>query len=543
MAKFANNPVAPATPKPAPRVKTPIKTKSAPTTTTALGAPGYERGKKSELFLLAISNMVGQDTFHENAEDRDSRYATLIHAVTKKDPEWVARFLPWLRSAGLMRTASLVGAVEYIRAGGPNGAQVVKAVLQRADEPAEMLSYYLQTNNGKRAIANQLRDGISAAIQGGLYNEFSCLRYDSSNNAMRMGDVIELCHVTPASTQQSMLFRYLIDIRHNRPDAGERSFRDKYGLPLITVRRTLNLMPEGKRRGLLTSGSEVLFSARFDWEHLSGWLPGGMDGAAWDFVIPSMGYMALLRNLRNFDQAGISDASFQHVVTKLTDPAEVAKSKQFPIRFLSAYKNVSNVRWHYPLEVALGLSVGNIPALTGSTLILIDVSGSMCSPYSNRGARGTWTDRANSPELWEVAGIFGVSLALRSLGVGGTPDIVAFSTSYSPVTLSRGSSVLNQMAAIRRVPAFNGGTNIPGAIKYGYKNHDRVVILTDEQSHYGMNSHGGIPPTKPVFVFNIAGYRAAGLSADNVYTFGGLTDAGFKTIELVENLRDGTWPF
>jgi hypothetical protein len=102
----------------------------------------------------------------------------------------------------------------------------------------------------------------------------------------------------------------------------------------------LQTLPEAQRRAVLTAsvnggGSTTpLQRAGWSWERLSGWLPGGMDAAAWEAVIPQMGFMALLRNLRNFDEAKISDSARKYVVDKLSDPEEVAKSRQFPFRFL-----------------------------------------------------------------------------------------------------------------------------------------------------------------------------------------------------------------
>jgi hypothetical protein len=40
--------------------------------------------------------------------------------------------------------------------------------------------------------------------------------------------------------------------------------------------------------------------------------------------------MALLRNLRNFDDADVGD----EVAAKLSDPDEIARSRQFPYRFV-----------------------------------------------------------------------------------------------------------------------------------------------------------------------------------------------------------------
>jgi len=40
------------------------------------------RDAESELFLLAVTNMVGEDTFYERADARDARFVELVHAVT-----------------------------------------------------------------------------------------------------------------------------------------------------------------------------------------------------------------------------------------------------------------------------------------------------------------------------------------------------------------------------------------------------------------------------------------------------------------------------
>ncbi len=100
---------------------------------------GYARNVIGELFLLAVSNMVGEDTFYEAAADRDDRYRTLVRAATLESPEWTVWFLRWLRQDANLRSASLVGAAEFVRArldAGEAGLsrQVVDSVLQRADE-------------------------------------------------------------------------------------------------------------------------------------------------------------------------------------------------------------------------------------------------------------------------------------------------------------------------------------------------------------------------------------------------------------------------
>jgi hypothetical protein len=63
----------------------PVVSEPVPSGLTAEGAPGYARDAKSELFLLAITNMVGEATFYETSRDRDSRYAALIREIAVED--------------------------------------------------------------------------------------------------------------------------------------------------------------------------------------------------------------------------------------------------------------------------------------------------------------------------------------------------------------------------------------------------------------------------------------------------------------------------
>ncbi len=86
-----------------------------------------------------------------------------------------------------------------------------------------------------------------------------------------------------------------------------------------------------------------------------------------------MGYMALLRNLGNFDQAEVSDEVAAGVASKLADPEQVRRSRQFPYRFVSAYRAAPSLRWGHALEKALEVATSNIPALAGRTLVLVEV--------------------------------------------------------------------------------------------------------------------------------------------------------------------------
>ncbi|MEV0096226.1 TROVE domain-containing protein [Streptomyces sp. NPDC050738] len=499
---------------------------------THQGGRGHLRDARSELYLLAVANFVSQQTFYESAGDRDDRFTALVHRLAVEDPQWTAGLLGWLRGDGNMRTAALVGAAEYVRArlaagaeDGPSNRQVIASVLLRPDEPGELLAYWTSTHG--RAVPKPVKRGIADAVRR-LYSGKALLKYDTASKGYRFGDVLNLVHASPdpAKHWQGELFRYALDRRHN-PDTAVAPASDR----TLTAHGALMALPVAERRAVVTApdGPARLAAAGMTWESLAGWLQGPMDAAAWESVIPSMGAMALVRNLRNFDEAGVSDTVAAQVAAKISDPEVVAKSRQFPFRYLSAYQHAPSLRWAYPLEQALGHSLANVPALPGRTLILVDRSGSMWSPLSAR----SQLNRA------DAAAIFGTALAIRAAA----GDLVEFGTNSAPVKYRKGESVLN---VLKRFGS-RGGTNTAEAVRKHYRNHDRVLIVTDEQaawSHHG-DVAAGVPAQVPVYTWNLAGYRAGHAPSGKAgrHVFGGLSDSAFRMVQLLEAGRDAHWPW
>ncbi|KAF3857939.1 hypothetical protein F7725_011140 [Dissostichus mawsoni] len=66
----------------------------------------------------------------------------------------------------------------------------------------------------------------------------------------------------------------------------------------------------------------------------------GNKAATWEKLIDnkSVPFMAMLRNLRNMITAGISEAHHKKILSRLTNKKAVIQSRQFPMRFLAAYK-------------------------------------------------------------------------------------------------------------------------------------------------------------------------------------------------------------
>lgn len=559
--------------------------------TTVPGVPGMTRSyegalahaldSKTELFQLACSNFVSETTFYESGSDRDKRFVALIDEVAHDDPGWIAALIPWLRGEGNMRTASLVLAVELcerIPAGETvtlwNGEtrtrrEIIDSCMARADEPAEVVGYYMATRG--RRLPKYLKRGVAdGAVR--LYNERSVLKWDGSGNRIRFGDVIDLTHPTPAGGPsvrafnargdlqvslegwQGDLFKHLLDRRHNRPD-----FREvPPTLPMLSAAYRLDALPEGQRRAAATP--EAIKAAGFSWERVAGWIPGGMDAAAWEAVIPSMSYMALMRNLRNFEDAGVSTRVLVEVAEKLSDPEQVARSRQLPFRFWAAYKHSGTMFFGPALEKATDLSLGNVPRLRGRTLVLIDTSASMQNPAG--GAK-------SQIKCVEAAALFGAALAASTEATA-----VIYADTWRTVRIGR--SVLRTIDEIQSLigSVGHGTMTWPSAVEAFNQlgPFDRIVAFTDEQNHPGRAErgeqvgfyrsstgryqsgifryeHGLTPatalPKVPVYAWDLAGYgnSSQDLTEPNRYLLAGFTDQSFGQIPRLEAGYDTGWPW
>ncbi|WP_405977041.1 TROVE domain-containing protein [Streptomyces sp. NBC_00158] len=496
------------------------------------GGLTFVREPREELFLLAVGNFVSQQTFYESGADRDDRYARLVGELAVQDPEWTAGLLRWLRAEGNMRTASLVGAAAYVKArlaagatAGPSNRSVIESVLQRADEPGELLAHWIPAHG--RNVPQPVKRGIADAVRR-LYTSRSLLKYDTASKAFRFGDVLNLVHASPdpAKPWQAALFRYALDRRH-RPEQALPPPSDQ----LLTAHRELMGTAPDERRAVVTGpgGSERLAAAGMTWEALAGWLHGPMDAAVWEAVIPAMAPMALLRNLRNFDEAGVGDELAARVAARLSDPAEVARSRQFPFRYLAAHQHAPSRRWADALERALGHSLANVPSLPGRTLILVDRSDSMFWDTVSERSKLTRAD---------AAAVFGTALAMRAERA----DLVEFGWSSRQVPYARDEPVLDVLKRFQSL----GGTQTTQAVRAHYRDHDRVLIVTDEQAapHGPRGPAEPVPAEVPVYTWNLAGYHPAhGPGGPHRHTFGGLTDAAFRTVGLIEAGRGAAWPW
>lgn len=255
----------------------------APVTGTSVnheGGTGYTLPEKGELFNLAVVNFVGQDTFYEKGSDRDARYNRLIEQVAVADWPWLRGMLPWLRSDANIRTASLTGAAHAVHArleaGQYDGnAELINAVIQRADEVAEFLAYWHAAFG--RNLPQAVRKGLEKAIQR-LFTERNALKWDSAARGLRMADVLNLVHARPRTERgegdwQGRLFRYLLDERGHKDGKLD-------GVPMIAARKELNSLSTEERHTFArrVRAGDVEATAKFEramagqWEWAKSWL-------------------------------------------------------------------------------------------------------------------------------------------------------------------------------------------------------------------------------------------------------------------------------
>lgn len=506
------------------------------------GGAGYVYDAHTALFLLGIANFVDEGTFYESGFARDDRYETLVRKVTLEDPVWVAGFLPWLRQDMYMRSAPHVGAAHFVavraeqrvpedsHTRGERGLsrRTTDLVCQRADELGESIGYW-HHRYGRRLPA-PFKRGLSDAANR-LYNGRSMLRWDSERNAIRFGDVIELCHAKPVDEQTSDVFHAALDRRHNRDDPFIGS------VDVLAARAELMAVPVEQRAALLAEPGigRRLRLAGMTWKALAGWKQGPMDATAWGAILPTMSYPEKLRNLRNFDEKALPDELAEKVAIDLANPELVKRTKQLPMRFLSAYRNVHSDRWAWPLEKGLEASLTNVPALPGRTLVLVDTSSSMHAPLSRR----------STLDRWDAAALFGLALGRRAEQA----DVVSFAggwTATRKFVLAPGESLLRAVKRWTDQGYFiGGGTDTVRALREHYRNHDRVIIVTDEQAaRDGHLVTDTIPRQVPLYAWNLAGYAYghSPVGVPNRYVFGGLSDAAFSVVPILER-RDTRWPW
>ena len=246
--------------------------------------------------------------------------------------------------------------------------------------------------------------------------------------------------------------------------------------PVIAARKELAKLTK------FDAEAKKLAKASFvNWEVLLSQFKGDKK-ALWTFLIEEnlLGYMAMLRNLRNILEAKLDSAVIQKVSIKISSKDEVLKSKQLPFRFLSALKALQEMNGSCDtadlnelsaaIELASNEACANIPVLPGITAIFADNSGSMSSPVSEK-SQISCKDAANV--------LCGVVAKVCE-----RPYVFAFGTDVGEVRYTKNDTVLRIAEKVAKTNIGGYNTNGHKCVQWLINNKlvpDRVIFLSDMQ--------------------------------------------------------------
>ena len=173
-------------------------------------------------------------------------------------------------------------------------------------------------------------------------------------------------------------------------------------------------------------------------------------------------HMAILRNLRNIVEAGVSEKHMDKVRRALKDPSWARGARHvLPFRFVTAARHAP--QFERELDVALKATIGDMAPLEGRTLVLVDVSGSMVQPLSGKSELNRMDAAATLAAI-----------------VPGHVHVFSFSDRLVEVPDARGLSGVRNIVGSQP----HGGTRLGDAVLRAQAfPHDRIIVITDEQAH------------------------------------------------------------
>lgn len=394
------------------------------------GAFTHEGGKASAntspmqaLRRTLLSCLLWEDGFYEDGVTVADRIKALASEIR---PDKVAALAIEARTKFNLRHAPLLLLTVLAKtASGTNLlSNTIPQVVKRADEVSELLALYWK--DGKKPISAQLKKGLAKALNN--FSEYQLAKYNR-DTAIKLRDVLFLTHAKPAEGKEGVFFK-LAENKLETPDT---------------------------------------------WEVA---LSGGADKKeTFERLIreQKLGYLALLRNLRNMKNAGVAKKLVEYALASGDD------SRVLPFRFVAAARAVPE--WEDIIDVALLRKVESTQVLKGKTVVLVDVSGSMDSKLSSRS------------DLTRMDAACALSSIIRS------EDLVVFSFSNQLVKVPsrRGMAGVDAVAKSQ----MHGGTYLGGALAEMYRlvpEFDRLIVITDEQSGDTVSIKSG----RKNYVINVA---------------------------------------
>jgi hypothetical protein len=391
--------------------------------------------------------------------------------------------------------------------------RVANRVIKRTDEITEALAYYQVHNKRKGAkklgkLSKQLQYGIADA-----FNRFDSYQFAKYNrkNAVTLKDALFLSHPKPKDADQQRIFDAIV---HN---SLETPYTWEVELSAIGQKYAGNL--EKKKDAMRQKWEELVLSGR-------------------------LGYMAMLRNLRNMIEADINQEAMRKVCKNLSDPIAVKNAKQLPFRYMSAYNEISQLRSDKvsqilsALERAMKASAENIKGFDMNTRVVIaaDVSGSMFHKINKR----------SSIHLYDIGLVLAMLLQSRSQRI--TTGI--FGDTWLEKNFPH-KNILSNVAVLKRIEGIVGystnGHAVIDSLIAERKVVDKVMFFTDVQmwdsifcgstiKKSWMKYRKQIAPNASLYIFDLAGYGQAPIRLTNpgVVMIAGWSNKIFDVLDSVE---------
>lgn len=491
------------------------KTKGNTVVTNHEGEVAYSVSAEMELYALACTSLLS-DKYYESEREQLARLRNL---VSKVDPEFVVKLAVYARTQMYMRTLPLVLIVELakVHSGDSLIGKAIDKVVLRADEITELLAYYELANGRKstkklNAVPAQFKKGLARAFN--RFDEYQFAKYNR-DTGVKFRDALFLFCPKPKDDETQKLFNKIAEDKLEVPYTWETQLSD--------VGQKSYETPEEKAKAVKQVWTELIESGR-------------------------LGYMALMRNLRNMLDAGVDGSVMDKVCERIADPEQVRRSHQFPFRFLAAYEqlrgNSSGLTANVleALEKAMVVSAENVAGFDSDTRVLIasDVSGSMSSPLSPR-SKMTQED---------------VGLVLSMILQHRCRNIVSgvFGTDWKIIQFPRENILANASKLRgygREVGHGTDGYKVLADIRSRKAEFDKVFIFTDMQmwnsGGYWGNSRSfkdewqaylkEVNPNAKLYLFDLAGYGNTPVStnASNVTMIAGWSDKIFDMLSALEN--------
>jgi len=418
------------------------------------GASAKKISPIAQLHRSVLSTMLWEDNFYENGEDIATRIKSL---VTKCKPVEVMQLAIYSRNQGKLRHAPLWLALALMKTA--NIANLLYEIIQRPDEITEFLAMYWK--DGKKPIPYQVKKGLARAFT--KFDAYQLAKYNRDSE-ITLRDVMFMVHAKPKDDKQAFIFKQLANKQLASPDTWEVA---------------------------LSGGADK----KETFERL--------------LREKKLGYMALLRNLRNMTQARVNELLVRNAIL-----SGAAKSKALPFRFVAAARHAP--QYEAELDLAMLRSLQEMDRLPGHTVLLVDVSSSMNGKISDKS------------DLTRVD----AACALAALAAGVCEKVSVFSFSDSTVRIPprNGMALIDAINKSQR----HNGTALGEAVNevQRLEEFDRMIVFTDEQAQTKVSA----PHNTANYMINVSSDKN-GVGYGEWFHIDGFSEAVIDYVREIETER------